>query len=104
MSDKALKWVLTVIGVITGLGTIGSNVISLGEIKGSIMTMLQAHERRLEEHAKQFERQANQLSAAERQIDRIKDRVGIASLKPDSSATAANPPPCIENEPEQQTH
>lgn len=103
MSDKALKWILTFIGIITGLGTIGSNVISLGEIKGSIMTMLQAHERRLEEHSKQFEIHTRQISGVERQIDRIKDRVGIASLKPDSSATAVNPP-CTDPEPEQQTH
>jgi hypothetical protein len=102
MTDKKLVWILTITGIITGILTIGSSVINAGEIKGSIMTMLQAHERRLEEHAKQFEIQSRQLSGVERQIDRIKDRVGIASLKPDSSATAALPP-CIETEPEQQT-
>jgi len=90
MSDKALKWVLTVIGVITGLGTIGSNVISLGEIKGSIMTMLQAHEKRFEDQAHRLDQHESQLSTTALQIERIKGKIGIVSLNPDVSNTAAN--------------
>lgn len=103
MNDRSLKWILTIIGITTGLGTVSTQVSAVGEIKGTVMEMLKAHDRRLEEHSKRIESQEGKLSAAERQIDRIKDRVGIASLKPDSSTTASNPP-CTDTEPEQQTH
>jgi hypothetical protein len=103
MNDRTLKWVLTLIGITTGLGTVSTQVSAVGEIKGTVMEMLKAHDRRLEEHSHRLESQESKLSAAERQIDRIKDKVGIAGLKTDAVNTAALPP-CIDTETEQQTH
>ena len=103
MNDRSLKWILTIIGITTGLGTVSTQVSAVGEIKGTVMEMLKAHDRRLEEHSHRIDSQEVKISAAERQIDRIKDKVGIASLKPAGNNTAANPP-CTDPEPEQQTH
>jgi chromosome segregation ATPase len=103
MNDRTLKWVLTLIGITTGLGTVSTQVSAVGEIKGTVMEMLKAHDRRLEEHSHRLESQESKLSAAERQIDRIKDKVGIAGLKPAAANTAALPP-CTDPEPEQATH
>ncbi len=103
MSEKARSIILLIFGFIGVAGTIGTQVLSAGRIEGTVMTMIKAHDQRLESHDRKFEQHDTKLNAAELQIERIKGRVGIAGRKPDSSSTASNPP-CIETETEQKTH
>ena len=104
MSEKAHSTILLVFGLIGVLGTIGAQVLGVGEIKGTVMAMLRAHDQRFDAHDRRLDQQDTKLTAAEMQIERIKGRVGIASHKPASSAATASNPPCTETEQEQETH
>lgn len=103
MSEKAHSTILLVFGLIGVLGTIGAQVLGVGEIKGTVMAMLRAHDQRFEAHDKRLDQQDTKLTAAELQIERIKGRVGIAAVRPAANSATASLPPCTETEPEQTT-
>jgi hypothetical protein len=101
MSEKAHSTILLIFGLIGVLGTIGTQVLGVGEIKGTVMSMLHAHEKKFELQDHRFEQQDSKINAATLQIERIKGRVGLTSANPTDNATAANPP-CTETQNEQQ--
>lgn len=101
MSEKTHSTILLVFGAIGVFGTIGTQVLGVGEIKGTVMSMLHAHEEKFKTHDHRFDQQDFKINAATLQIERIKGRVGLTSAKPTDSATASNPP-CVETQNEQQ--
>ena len=101
MSEKAHSTILLIFGLIGVLGTIGTQVLGVGEIKGTVMSMLHAHEKKFELQDHRFEQQDFKINAATLQIERIKGRVGLTSVKPTDNDTASNPP-CVETQNEQQ--
>lgn len=90
MSERARSTILLIFGLIGVLGTIGTQVLGVGEIKGTVMAMLKAHDKRFEEHSHRLDQHDSQISTTALQIERIKGKIGIVSVKSDSSNTASN--------------
>lgn len=73
MSATAQSRILVILGIVTATLTIGSNFMTLGELKGIVQTKLSAHD-----HA--LDLQANELSQHGKEIAEIKGKLhGIAS-------------------------
>ena len=96
MSEKMHSNILLSFSLIGVLGTIGTQVLGVGEIKGTVMSMLHAHEERFKSNDNRFDQQDSKINAATIQIERIKGKVGLTSLRTENN-TASNTP-CDEGE------
>lgn len=104
MSRLTQSSLLVTIGLITGAITIGSNLLTLGELKGQIKTVIDQHDKVITSHGEEITKQG-------KQIEQIKGRLNLASTPTNSEPNApqvvwteeqhANRP---QPEPDEQTH
>lgn len=62
MSDRNQNRLLTILGIITTVGTILVQVVSFGELKGKLETVVTAHERRLDSHDGKIDEHTKEIS------------------------------------------
>jgi len=62
MSDKEQNRLLTMLGVIVAIFTIGFQVLSVGEIKGRVISDIDNHERRLNLHESRLNENTKDIS------------------------------------------
>ena len=76
MSEISQNRLLTILGIVTAAVTIGIQIMSVGEIKGRLETVIGNHERRLDS-------QDGKLDEHTRDISEIKGKLhGITQTKP----------------------
>lgn len=76
MSTRIESRILLIMGVITALLTIGSNLLTLGELKGTVMSQLKAHEERLGIHEAHISTQAEEIAEIKGKLSGISSQVG----------------------------
>jgi hypothetical protein len=77
MSDKAQNKLLMTLGVITALVTIGIQVMTVGEVKGRMETIMNVHQQRLDTHEGKIDEHTKDIS----EIKGTLSRVTTASIK-----------------------
>jgi hypothetical protein len=81
MSTRIESRILLVLGVITALLTIGSNLLTLGELKGTVMAQLKSHDERLDIHEAHITTQAEEIAVIKGRLSGITSRPGTVPTK-----------------------
>ena len=71
MSDKAQNKLLITLGVVTALVTIGIQVMSVGEIKGRMETIINVHQQRLDTHEVKIDEHTKDISEIKGTLSRV---------------------------------
>ena len=71
MSDKAQNKLIIMLGVITAIVTIGIQVMSVGEIKGRMETIINVHQQRLDTHEVKIDEHTKDISEIKGTLSRV---------------------------------
>lgn len=85
MSDRSKNNTLVLLGIITALATFFIQVVSVGELKGRVETVIDAHQRtlvahdaKLDEHTKDISEIKGKLHGIASQVGRVPGKVANA--------------------------
>lgn len=81
MSTRIESRILLIMGVITALLTIGSNLLTLGELKGTVTSQLKTHEERLGIHETHISQQAEDIATIKGKLSGISSQMGLIPNK-----------------------
>ena len=76
MSDRAKNHALILLGIISAVVTIGIQVLSVGELKGRIETVIGMHEARISSVESEVRNHANSISTIEGRLHGIATQIG----------------------------
>lgn len=76
MSDRTQTRLLTILGIITAAGTVIVQILSVGEIKGKLETVVTVHERRLDAHDGKLDEHTKDISEMKGKLSGIASQVG----------------------------
>lgn len=76
MSDRNQNRLLTILGIITAVVTIFVQVVSIGELKGKIETVVSVHEHRLDAHDGKLDEHTKDISEIKGKLHGIASQVG----------------------------
>lgn len=71
MSDKAQNKLIIMLGVITAIVTIGIQVMSVGEIKGRMETIINVHQQRIDTHEVKIDEHTKDISEIKGTLSRV---------------------------------
>ena len=81
MSTRIESRILLILGVVTALLTIGSNLLTLGELKGTVTAQLKAHEDRLGIHESHISAQSEEIALIKGKLSGISSQMGMIPNK-----------------------
>lgn len=76
MSDLAQNRLLTILGIITAVVTVAVQILSVGEIKGKIETVVRVHERRLDAAEGKIDENTKDIAEIKGKLHGVASQVG----------------------------
>lgn len=98
MSDKQKNSVLVVLlGIVTSVLTIGGTMLTVGDLKGSIITTINEHSKKLDHHDDKLDQLSTDVTDLKARIHGIASQVGkvpgrVAAKLEDNNNTNHNDP------------
>ena len=76
MSDRNQNRLLTILGIITAAGTVLIQVLSLGELKGQVQTVISQHGATLSQHSSSISKHGEEIAEIKGKLHGIASQVG----------------------------